>query len=522
VARFAKRAGLRTGVGILVLALGGAGAAPARSDTLTEALVLAYQSNPTLESSRAQQRANDENVPIAKAAGRPNASVDGTYTEFVQRSANSFTAPQRVATAGVSLGVPIYSGGAVKNQIKAAKLRVGAGQADLRGVESSLFNDVVAAYMDVIQNQAIVGLNRSNVAALNTNLQATSDRFQIGDLTRTDVAQSQSRLALARGDLRSAEANLANARERYVQLVGKSPEDLAPPPPLPNLPADATEAVAYALDNNPDLVGARERVKASESDIDVAGAGRLPTVSLFGSGTYNNYFNTLASGGAGVAQNDKQAQVGAQVSIPLFQGGLPAARRRQAQANASATMESEISTERSVIAQVRSAYQSYLAASELIALNQTAVDAAALSLEGVQAENSVGNRTILDILDAEQERLRAQVQLVIARRNAYVAGFSLLAAMGRAEARDLNLDGGVLYDPNVNYRRVRGKLFDFDDDPAPVAKATRTVDTPVQGADIPAADQPPPAIQPGDAESGGSAAPVGADRPAGAIGATRP
>ncbi|VWX53705.1 TolC family outer membrane protein [Novosphingobium sp. 9U] len=514
MARFAQRAGLRTGAGLLALALAGASAGAAQADTLTEALVQAYQTNPTLESSRAQQRANDENVPIAKASGRPNADVTGTYTEFVQRPVNAFTAPERVLQAQAQLGVPIYSGGGVKNQIKAAKFRVAAGQADLRGTESSLFSNVVAAYMDVIQNQAIVGLNRSNVAALGTNLQATSDRFQIGDLTRTDVAQSQSRLALARGDLRNAEANLVNARERYIQLVGKAPIDLQPPPPLPNLPESAETAVAYALDNNPDLVGARERVKASEKDIDVAGASRLPTVSLFGTGTYSNYLDTLASGVAGVSQTDRQAQVGAQLSIPIFQGGRPAAQRRQAQANASATMETEIATERGVIAQVRSAYQSYLAANELIALNQTAVDAAALSLEGVQAENSVGNRTILDILDAEQERLRAQVQLVIARRNAYVAGFSLLAAMGRAEARDLNLDGGALYDPQVNYDRVKRKFFDFDDDPAPVARSTRTVDTPVQDGEIPNEDVPAPAIQPGDVGTGPTAVEATARSPA--------
>ena len=502
MARFAQRTGLRTGVGILALAFSGWGAGAAQADTLTDALVQAYQSNPTLESARAQQRANDENVPIAKAAGRPNADLTASYTEFVQTSANAFTAPRRLVQAQGQLGVPIYSGGAVKNQVKAAKFRVTAGQADLRGVESSLFSNVVAAYMDVIQNQAIVGLNRSNVAALGTNLQATSDRYQIGDLTRTDVAQSQSRLALARGDLRTAEANLANARERYIQLVGKAPVDLQPPPPLPNLPASADDAVTYALDNNPDLAGARERVKAADRDIDVAGSSRLPTVSLFGTGTYSNYLNTLGSGVVGVSQTDRQAQVGAQLSIPIFQGGRPAAQRRQAQENAAATMEGEIETERGVIAQVRSAYQSYIAANELIALNQTAVDAAALSLEGVQAENSVGNRTILDILNAEQERLRAQVQLVIARRNAYVAGFSLLAAMGRAEARDLNLDGGTLYDPQVNYERVRGKFFDFDDDPAPVAKSTRTVDTPVQDGNIPAQDVPPPAIKPEGARSG--------------------
>ncbi len=493
MARFATRTGLRGGAA-LVLTLAAASVGTARADTLIEALVQAYNTNPTLEAARAQQRAVDENVPIAKADGRPNADATVTFTEFVQRSANAFTAPRRAITAQGQLGVPIYSGGGVKNQIKAAQVRVAAGQADLRSTESQLFNQIVAAYMDVVQNEALVGLNRSNVAALSTNLEATTDRFEIGDLTRTDVAQSQSRLALARGDLRTAEANLANARETYINLVGKAPVDLQPPPPLPNLPATAQDAASYALENNPDLIGARERVRASERDVDVAGAGRSPRVSLFANSNYSNFLGTAASGVIGVSQTDRQAQAGAQVSIPIFQGGRPAAQRRQAQANVSNALETEIATERNVIAQVRSAYQSYTAANELIALNQTAVDAAALSLEGVRAENTVGNRTILDILDQEQEFLRAQVQLVIARRNAYVAGFSLLAAMGRAEARDLNLDGGVLYDPQVNYERVRGKFFDFDDDPDPVARSTRTVDTLVQDGDIPRQDVPAPSI----------------------------
>lgn len=207
---------------------------------------------------------------------------------------------------------------------------------------------------------------------------------------------------------------------------------------------------------------------------------------LFGQGTYNNYFNTLARGAvnANISQSDSSAQAGAQLSIPIFQGGLPAAQRRQAQATASATLEQEIATERDVIAQVRSAYTSWNASNDLIRSSQVAVDAAALSLEGVRAENSVGNRTILDILNAEQELLNAQVTLVTARRNAYVAGFSLLAAMGKAEARDLNLDGGILYDPQLNYDRVKGKFLDWSNDPAPVAKSTRTVDTPVQDGNI--------------------------------------
>jgi outer membrane protein len=481
VARVALCAGLLAGAGLLAIH-----AVPAHADTLREALALAYETNPTLEAARAQQRATDENVPIARAQGLPSVTAQATYSEFVKPSPNSFTAPARAVSSNVDLGVPIYSGGAVKNRIKAAKTRVEAGQAELRGTESSLFSQVVAAYMDVIQNEAIVGLNRKNVAVLQVNLRATSDRFEIGDLTRTDVAQSQSRLALAESDLQSAEANLAGARETYIQLVGKAPENLQPPPPLPGLPETPQSAVEIALEGNPDLIAARERVEAAKYDIDVAGAGRLPTVSLFTSGAYNNYLNTLGGvTSAQFAQTETTAQVGAQLSVPIFQGGLPAAQRRQAQAQASAALENEIAAERDVIAQVRSAYTAWVAAQDLIRSQQIAVDAADLSLEGVRAENSVGNRTILDILNAEQERLNASVRLVQARRNAYVAAFTVLAAIGRAEARDLDLGVERLYDPEINYRRVRGKWFDFDDDPAPATKSTSTVDTPVQDGNIP-------------------------------------
>ena len=466
-------------------------ATAARADDLREALVTAYNTNPDLLAARANQRATDEGVPIAKAAGRPSLNGTATFTEFVRKSANSFTAPDRAISAQVQLGVPVYSGGAVRNSVKAAETRVEAGQADLRGTESAIFSQVVAAYMDVIRDQAIVGLSRSNVEVLEVNLRATSDRFEIGDLTRTDVAQSNSRLALARGDLRSAEANLIASRERYIQVVGKAPVNLQPPPPLPGLPGSVDEAVAIALEDNPDLIAARERSKAAGFDIDVAGAGRLPTVSVFTGGDFTDYLGTLGGSGSGVfTQRQTTAQVGVRASIPIFQGGLPAARERQAQARAGAVLEQEISVERDVIAQVRSTYSSWQAANEIIAMNQTAVDAAALSLEGVRAENTVGNRTILNILDAEQELLRAQVQLVAARRSAYVAGFSLLAAMGRAEAADLGLDGGAFYDPEVNYQRVKGKWFDWDFDSDPKAQSTRTVDTPAQNATIPAGTVP--------------------------------
>lgn len=463
-------------------------AAPAQADTLREALTEAYRTNPTLQASRAQQRATDENVPIERSAGLPQVDASTQYVEFLQQSSTSFTAPKRAVSAGIDLGVPIYSGGAVKNSIRAAEERVEAGRADLRGTESAIFSQVVAAYMDVLRGQALVALSANQVDVLAVNVQATSDRFEIGDLTRTDVAQSQSRLALAQGDLRTAQSNLIAARENYIALVGTFPDDLQPPPPLPGLPASAEAAVAVALEDNPDLIAAQERAEAADYDIDVAGAGRLPRVSVFTGYDYQNFLGTLGGNiGTDVSQTSNAAQAGVQVSIPLFQGGRPAALQRQAQARSAAALETVIAAERDVIAQTRAAYSSWMAANAIIESSQVAVSAAELSLEGVRAENSIGNRTILEVLNAEQELLNARVQLVTARRNAYVAGFSLLAAMGRAEARDLGLgDEGLLYDPTLNYERVRNVIWDWQRDPDPTAQSTRTVDIPAPDASIPA------------------------------------
>ena len=475
----------RISIGLMAGAAAVAAVTPAHADTLQEALTQAYLDNPTLLAARAQQRATDENVPIEQARGTPTVSATATYIEFVKNSPNSFTAPARTLQVGPDLNVPVYSGGAVKNSIKAAKERVAAGQADLRGTESAIFSQVVAAYMDVLRNQALVSLSANQVEVLSVNVQATSDRFEIGDLTRTDVAQSQSRLAVARSDLRSAQANLIGARENYIALVGEAPTDLQAPPPLPNLPADVGTAVATALEQNPDILAARERAQAAGFDSEVAGAGRLPTVGLFAGGQYTDYFGTLATGRAGVSQSETTANLGVRLSIPIFQGGLPAARQRQAFARETAALETAIATERDVINQVRSAWSSWQASLAIIESSQSAIDAAELSLEGVRAANSIGNRTILDVLNAEQELLSARVQLVTARRNAYVAGFSLLAAMGRAEARDLGLVGeGLLYDPAANYERVRNKIWDFDRDPEPAAQGSSTRNVPAADAEV--------------------------------------
>lgn len=183
-------------------------AAPAQAETLRQALIYAYRTNPSLTAARAGLRATDEGVPIAKAAARPTLSATADYQEFVVRSANSFAAPLRAAGANANLSFPLYQGGRVKNSIRAADARVESGRASLRFTEADVFTAIASVYMDVIRDDAIVELNYRNVGVLETNLQASRDRFEVGDLTRTDVAQSEARLSVARGQLELALAQL--------------------------------------------------------------------------------------------------------------------------------------------------------------------------------------------------------------------------------------------------------------------------------------------------------------------------
>jgi outer membrane protein len=472
--------------GLLFLAGAGLAVAPAQADTLREALIEAYETNPTLTAARAGQRATDEGVPLAKANGRPDVAGTVTYSELLPRSNGTNFVPDRVLSGGLNLSVPLYAGGGIKNSVRAAENRVEAGQAGLRATESAIFSAVVGSYMDVIRDEEIVKLNRAQVGVLQVNLEATKDRFEIGDLTRTDVAQSEARLALALANMEGARANLIRSKENYIQLVGSTPDNLEAPPPLPNLPGNPDDAVRVSLDANPDLIAAREQREASAFDRRAANASRLPTISGFTGGDYSNNLGSIDPGTSGRVFDrvSTSAQFGVRATIPLYQGGQPAAQIRQAQARLGQAQEQEIAAERDAIAQTRAAYASWRASLEVISASERAVSANELSLEGVRAENSVGNRTILDILNAEQELLQSRVNLVTAQRNSYVAGFSLLASMGKAEARDLGLEGGPLYDPMVNYEAVEGAWNDWSSRPNPKVEATRTVDTPAQTAEI--------------------------------------
>ncbi len=461
-------------------------AGTASADTLREALLSTYATNPTLTAQREALKATDAGVAIARAGGRPQITgvvgVNRNLTRSGVIAATQGDDHNISLSGGVDLSLPLFQGGRVRNSVQAAKTRVEAGRATLRAVEGDVFTAAVAAYMDVIRDRAIVELNQNNVRVLETNLEATRDRFEIGDVTRTDVAQSEARLELGRANLATVQGRAAASEQEYRRIIGHPPGELAPPPPLPPLPATPEEAVRIALANNADIVAINRQAEAAGYDVSVARAQRLPTLSATATG---DYINQVTGDTNGLDRSGTATAIGISGRIPIYQGGEAGARIRQAQAIEGQTLEQTIATERLVVAQARSAFETYEAATDAIAANQVAMQANELALEGARAERQVGTRTVIEVLNAEQELLNAQVALVTAKRDQYVAGFQLLNAMGQAEARDLGLEGGPLYDPLGNYRRVAGDWSDWSSDPRHVPVATRTVTPAETGTAVP-------------------------------------
>ncbi|WP_129794615.1 TolC family outer membrane protein, partial [Sphingosinicella sp. CPCC 101087] len=444
-------------------------------ETLREALAKTYDANPTIMAQRAQLRTLDEDVAIARAAGRPQvtATADATQDVFTDNLPGD---NERGLSVGADVSMPLFAGGRIRNSVRAADTRVEAGRADLRATEGDIFTEAVSAYMDVIRDRVIVQLNENQVRVLETNLQATRDRFEVGDLTRTDVAQSEARLALAQSNLATAEGQLEASEENFRRVIGDSPGELQPPPPLPPLPGSADQASQEALANNADLASIAAQARAASFDVAAVRGERLPTISAVGTTRYLDALGTNETdAGVPLGPNSTTSTgIGLSLRVPLYQGGAAGARVRRAQAFRSQLLEQAIGIERLVIADSRAAFASYQAAQEAIESNEIAVAANQLALEGTRAEQTVGTRNVLDVLNAEQELLNAQVALVTARRDAYVAGFQLLNTMGQAEADNLNLDGGALYDPTVYHDRYSGSWSDWDDGPSPQPVSTRT------------------------------------------------
>ncbi|MDX2221860.1 MAG: TolC family outer membrane protein [Rhodospirillaceae bacterium] len=438
---------------------------PGQAETLKDAMAAAYQNNPGLLAARAQLRAVDESVPIALSGWRPSLTVNGTLTR--QRTENEITGASSGGAlfssgtslrtqnqASVQLRQPLFRGFKTVNGTDQAKATVQAQRARLDGTEAQVLLDAATAYLDVISNEAVVDLQRNNVQVLARQLEATQDRFRVGEITRTDVAQSEARLAGAQASLVQAEGDLQRARATYRNVIGNEPQALTQPDQVPAVPGSFDEALSEATANNPNFLAADFTAIAAQEGIDVARGDLLPSVDLVAQ--YARSENTLAN-----KSESKQAQAQAQVTVPLYQGGAEYARLRQAKSTAGQRRLEADKARLDARQSATAAWESYQAAGASITSIEAQISASQIALEGVQREAEVGSRTVLDVLDAEQELLNARVNLVRAKRNQQVAAYQLLSAMGRLNAEGVGLEVAV-YDAEAHYRDVKNKAFGTD------------------------------------------------------------
>lgn len=435
----------------VIAVLSGMGA-PAWAETLRDALALAYQTNPSLLSQRASQRSLDESIVQARAGLRPQ--LDVTASATYSRSDTTTFGVVESDGAGVSIGLSqtLWSGGRIGHGISAAEANIMAGRENLRDIEQTVLASVIQAYADVIRDSEILRIRQSNLGVLGRQRDESSARFEVGEITRTDVAQSEARLAQSEADLANAQAQLSVSRAVYAAVVGQAPGELAPMPVLPNLPTDFDSALDVALQDNPGIRAAGYTLRAAEANVAAARAEYMPSARLTAS--YGGSSNDI--GRPGDIVDNTAFQAGASVSVPLFTGGLNSSRVAQARERANIAQINVEGERRSTLQSVSSAYAQSLSARSTLTAGQEAVRAATVAAEGVRQEAQVGLRTTLDVLNQELELRSAEVTLASARRNEYVAQANLLAAMGRLEGQDLDASLQV-YDPATNYNSVRNR-----------------------------------------------------------------
>ena len=407
----------------------------ATAETLQDALALAYQSNPTLRAQRAQLRATEELKAQAWARALPQISASAGIEENETTTTSLFGAtdpnlpPQsqtfnfQPVTAGVSAEQTVFSGLQNYNAIKQARAQVRAGGAQLFSVEQQILQQVATAYFDVLRDTTVYEANLENVKVLLRQLDEARLRFEVGEITKTDVAQAEARLAGARAQLSGAQGQLSVSRAAYKEVVGAAPGTLEDNPPLPDVPETEEELQRLALLYAPGVIAARETEEASRRQVKIARGALAPSVALTARYQYAEEPSFF------VLENEEFAY-GARASVPIFQGGANYSRIREAKALNDADRQRIEEAERRASANVTAAWEQLVASRATIQSAGKQVEANTLALEGVRRENQVGARTTLDVLNAELELLNAQVALANARRDARAATFAALAAAG--------------------------------------------------------------------------------------------
>lgn len=417
--------------------------------TLNEALVLAYQNNPSIQAARAGVRTQDETYAQAVSALRPSVAVSGSYTSSA--ALDNLGTTLNNLQAALSASLTIYDGGKSRDAINSTENQILAGRENLRAAEQNLLLNATIAYHDVIRGQQVVQSGQNSVRVLEQQLQAANDRFEVGATTRTDVSLTEARVAAAKSALAANRGALVAAQEAFRAIVGVAPVSLSTPAALPNLPRTQGEAESIAMREHPTLKAARYLETASEIDLSRARKVRVPTVALNGSLSYSddNYSDALAGVGIGVS-----------AQMPLYQGGALSSIIRQ-----SATlMERRKAETQNAMAgvrqQVAQAWSNLQVANLSISAYQAQVRAAQAAYDGVSQETRLGARTILDLLDAEQELLNAKTGLSGGQRDVRIAGYALLAAMGLLNVETLKL-GIPAYDPAINFNKVKSAPVTF-------------------------------------------------------------
>ncbi|MGL5164276.1 MAG: TolC family outer membrane protein [Afipia sp.] len=454
---------LSAGVAFAALLMSHVMTTPVMADTIEAALVRAYQNNPQLNAQRASVRATDENVPQALSGYRPKVSVTASAgTQYTDSQTNTqvggrlsevglagTNAPRSV---GATVTQTLFNGGQTANRTRAAESQVSAAREGLRVLEQTVLFAAATIYMDFLRDAAIVEVQKSNVRVLEQTLKQTRDRFNVGEVTRTDVAQSEAQLAAGRTQLLTAESTLTTTRANFRRIIGNDPVNLAPGSPVDRyLPTTLMAAIDRSLLENPNVTAAMYGIDVSFLQVKVNEGALFPTVTLQGS-VQQSYESTLAT------YRSFGASAVAQLTVPVYQGGAEYALIRQSKeslAQQRLNLEQVRDQTRATVAQ---SWGQLVAGKAQVTSAQSQVTASEIALNGVREEARVGQRTTLDVLNAQQALVNARVALVTAQHDRVVASYSVLNSIGRLTPSVLNLATNV-YDPNVHYHQVRDSWF---------------------------------------------------------------
>ena len=459
---FRSQGGAWTAVSAIVLAgaLIGAPATVVRAETISDALATAYQSHPLLLARRAFLRAVDEGVPVAQSNWRPTVTFTadhgyGTYKSnaFDQSAGDQWRFYREYK---LSVAQPIYRGGRTLADVRKADYNALSERAQLQVIEEKVLLDAATQYLNTLRDEAVLLLNQNNQEVLKKQLEAAEDRFRVGEITRTDVAQAEARLAGAKGDTISSMSTLEASRAAYQKTVGHWPEKLEVPDLAGNLPQSVQEATDLATLYNPNVIASQNLAVSAQHNVRLIQGELLPEV---------NFVTTASEAYRTSGTDTKTSSIAAvvQMTVPIYEAGNVYARIREAKHSAGQRRIEIETARREAVEAATAAWEGLQTAMGRVDSFRSQIRASEIAMDGVQKEAEVGLRTVLDVLDAEQEVLNSKVNLVRAERDLRIAGYTLLSAVGTLTAEKLGLPV-QLYDPNEHYRETRNQWIGSDTD----------------------------------------------------------